>query len=213
MPSENTRSRYAKATIEDKALVLVMELVLKGWPEHKRSCPAPAKRFWSVRNDPTVANGLLIRKEAVVGPMSLQQEGLSQVHHGHFVKVKSIERAKWSVYWPGYVEQIRNMVPSCTECQENRVQNPAQPLYPVELPDHPFQKVGTDLFEFWSVQYLLAVDFYSKWACVVPLKSTTSVALIAEMERIFSDFGVSWVMISDNETQFASLKFSEYWDR
>ena len=53
---------------------------------------------------------------------------MTGVHDGHFGKVKSVQRAKSAVYWPGCDDQIRNMVASCSICQENRHRNPAQPL-------------------------------------------------------------------------------------
>ena len=68
--------------------------------------------------------------------------------------------------------------------------------------------VSADIFHFESVNYLLLVDSYSKWPCVVPLKSMTSAVLIEEMSRIFCDFGRPEE--SDNGTQFASAEFREY---
>ena len=40
-----------------------------------------------------------------------------------------------------------------------------------EMPDHPWQKVVTDLFE-WQ-QYLLVVDYYSRFIETAKLSSTT----------------------------------------
>jgi hypothetical protein len=111
------------------------------------------------------------------------------IHDGHFGETKSVLRAKSAVYWPGWEDQVKNMVASCAVCQENRCRNPKQPLYPVRLPDYAFQMVSADIFHFESVNYLLLVDLYSKWPCVVPLKSMTSVVLIEEMSRFFCDFG------------------------
>ena len=81
------------------------------------------------------------------------------------------------------------MVASCLVCQENRNRNPKLSLHPVRILDYAFQIVSADLFEFGRVKYILLVDSYSKWPCVVPLKSTTSSALIEEMSRFFCDFG------------------------
>lgn len=143
-------------------------------------------------------------------PHSLRHEVLNRIHHGHYGEVKCVERARASVYWPGYIDHIRNMVASCSLCQENRCQNPSQPLHPVDLPEYPFEKVGADLFEFQGIHYILLVDYYSKWPSVAPQKSITSAAVISETERIFSDFGVPSVFMSDNGTQFASAEFRSF---
>jgi hypothetical protein len=54
------------------------------------------------------------------------------------------------------------------------------------------------------------VDLYSKWPCVVPLKSMPSAVLIEEMSRFFCDFGRPEELESDNGTQFRSAEFREY---
>ena len=108
------------------------------------------------------------------------------------------------MYWSGYVEQVRNVVAAWTIRPENRHKNPVQPFRPVDLSDHPFEKMGIDLFEYSGINYFLAVDYYSKWPCVAPLKSLTTssarwpVGLLAEMDRIIADFGTPSLMISDN---------------
>jgi hypothetical protein len=132
------------------------------------------------------------------------------IHDGHFGETKSVLRAKSAVYWPGWEDQVKNMVASCAVCQENMCRNPKQPLYPVRLPDYAFQMVSADIFHFESVNYLLLVDSYCKWPCVVPLKSMTSSVLIEEMSRCFCDFGRPEELESDNGTQFASAEFREY---
>ena len=194
----------------DPTLQLVKGLLLRGWPEHKRQCPVPAKPFWTVRNDLSEVDGLLLYGERLVVPMSLRQEVMAGVHDGHFGEVKSVQRAKSAVYWPGCDDQIRNMVASCSICQENRHRNPAQPLYPVKLPIHPFQMVSADLFKFDGVNYLLVMDSYSKWPYAVRMNSTTASAVIAELGRIFSDFGVPEEFETDNGTQLECAEILEF---
>ena len=123
----------------------------RGWPEHKRNCPVPAKPYWNVRHDLSVAERLVLKGEAVLVPIQLRPEVLRRIHDGNFGEIKCVERAKSAVYWPGYVEEVRNAVAGCGTCQENRNKNPVQPLRPVDLPEHPFEKVGTDLFEFAGI--------------------------------------------------------------
>lgn len=58
--------------------------------------------------------------------------------------------------------------------------------------------------------YLLVVDAYSRWPCVVLLRSITSAAVISKMSRFFCDFGRPEELESDNGTQFASAEFREF---
>ena len=120
------------------------------------------------------------------------------------------KRAKLTVYWPRYIDQVTNLVEGCAKCQKNRHQNPGQPSYPVSIPDYPFQKVAADLYEIRGVHYLLVVDYFSKWPCAVPLKTITSASVITELKRFFIDFGVPEQLVSDNGKQFDSAEFRQF---
>ncbi|XP_045036658.1 uncharacterized protein K02A2.6 [Daphnia magna] len=208
--SVSTRKRYAEATALDPTLQLLKTVIQKGWPEKRAQCPAAVKPYWSVRSELSMVEGILLCGSRLVVPMSLRRETMEGIHDGHFGETKSVLRTKSAVYWPGWEDQVKNMVASCSVCQENRGRNPKLPLHPVRLPDYAFQLVSADLFEFERVNYILLVDAYSKWPCVVPLKSTTSSAIIEEMSRFFCDFGRPEELESDNGTQFSSAEFREY---
>lgn len=127
IPNVTTRSKFAEATAADPTLLLVKELLRRGWPEHKSQCPVAAKPFWSVRNNLAEADGLLLYGERLVVPVSLRRKVMTGIHDGHFGEVKCVLRARSAVYWPGCDDQIRNMVASCPTCQEHRHRNPAPP--------------------------------------------------------------------------------------
>ena len=141
--------------------------------------------------------------------MALRREVMEGVHDGHFGEIKSVLRARSAVYWPGCDDQIRNMVASCSTCQQNRHKNPSQPIYPVKLPVYPFQMLSADHFKFGGIDHLLVIDSYSKWPCATPLKNLTASNTVAEMERIFADFGTPEELMSDNAI-FGSAEFRSF---
>jgi hypothetical protein len=205
-----TQEKFIVATAADPTLQAVLSLVRKGWPEHRRDCNSATKLFWQHRSDLSECNGLLFKGEQIVVPVSLQSDVLRQIHSGHLGISKCIERAKLTVYWPRYIDQITNLVEGCDVCQEHRHQNPSQPSHPVPIPDYPFQKVGADLYEISGVHYLLAVDYFNKWPCAVSLKSITSAAVIAELKHFFIDFEVPEQLVSDKGKQFDSAEFRQF---
>ena len=71
-----------------------------------------------------------------------------------------------------------------------------------KLPDYPWQKVATDLFELKGVTYLLVVDNFSRFPEVAKLTTTTSASVISALKNIFSRHGIPEVLISDNGRQF-----------
>ncbi|XP_057380138.1 uncharacterized protein K02A2.6-like [Daphnia carinata] len=208
-----SQEKFVAATAADPTLIMVAGLVRKGWPEHKKNCHPAAKPFWLHRSDLSEYGGLLLKGEQVVVPVALQPEVLRQIHEGHLGISKCIERAKLTVYWPNYVDQITNMVEACNMCQDHRHQNSNQPCFPVAIPDYAFQKVATDLYEIAGVHYLLVIDYYSRWPCAAQLRGITSASVVEELKRIFVDFGFPEQLVSDNGKQFDSSEFRRFCNR
>ena len=61
-----------------------------------------------------------------------------------------------------------------------------KPLIPTPLPDYPWQMVGTDLFELKGQQYLVVVDYYSRYPECIKLSRTTSAQIITVLKAIFA---------------------------
>ena len=59
-----------------------------------------------------------------------------------------------------------------------------------EIPEGPWVEICSDIFIFRGQQYLLVVDYYSKWIEARPIQSQTSTNVIASLREIFSCFGV-----------------------
>ncbi len=65
IPEQTAKEKYVVATQADPTLQVVIGLVEKGWPEHKRYCPASAKPhwspYWSIRGDLSSSMDLLLK--------------------------------------------------------------------------------------------------------------------------------------------------------
>ena len=81
---------------------------------------------------------------------------------------------------------------------------------PSEFPDHPWQKVATDLFEFQKSQYLLVIDYCSRFIEIAKLSTTTSTSIITNLKSIFSRHGIPEIVRSDNGPQYSSEQFAEF---
>ena len=75
------------------------------------------------------------------------------------------------------MHQITQLVQNCRVCAKESRQG-KELLMTSELPKYPWQVVGTDLFELKKSNYLLVVDYFSKYPEVLQLTSTTSVRVI-----------------------------------
>jgi hypothetical protein len=160
-------------------------------------------------NDLSVKDGLLMKDSRIVIPENLRQEIMQQIHSGHQGLVKCKERARQSVWWPGITKDIEEFIRKCRVCCQ--FQKPQfQPLLGTTLPDTPWQKVGTDLFEWKQVNYILIVDYYSRFIEIAKLSSTTSESIINHMKSIFARHGIPREVISDNGPQYSSMMFKKF---
>ena len=127
------------------------------------------------------------------------------LHSGHQGIYKCKERARCSVWWPDIEEYIKR----CRVCCQ--FQWPwFEPLHLSELPDTPWHKVGTDLFEWKQLTYLLAVDYYSRFIEIAKLYSITSRGVIKHLKSILARHGIPQTVVSDNRPQYSSSEFAQF---
>ena len=136
-------------------------------------------------------------------------EMLERLHEGHLGLVKCRRRASQSVWWPGLGSQIEELIVNCSNCRQQE-HTRAEPLLPLELPIYQWQKVVTDLLEYKKGQYLVVVDYYSRYVELAKLNSLTSADIILHLKSIFARHGIPGYMISDNGPQYASKAFSAF---
>ena len=192
---------------QDNVCQLLVKYCRLGWPDRSQLTEA-TRPYFPVADELSVEEGLLLRGCRIVIPTSMRQDILERLHSGHQGIVKCHARARQSVWWPGLSGQLQELVTKCQVCTKERPQN-AEPLVPSELPELPFQRVGTDLFEWEKRTYLLVVDYYSRYIEIAPL-NRTAVDVIMHMKSIFARHGIPEVVMSDNGPQYACEAFEEF---
>ena len=98
----------------------------------------------------------------VVIPEVLQKEILHKLHGGHQGITCCRSRAQISVWWPGLTQQLKDFIQQCPECARDYQPN-KEPLIPSTLPDYPWQQVAADLFQLKGSEYLVIVDYFSRY--------------------------------------------------
>ena len=78
------------------------------------------------------------------------------------------------------------------------------------LPNHPWEKVASDLFELNGKTYLLVADYFSCYLEVQTLTTTTSASVIRALKAIFSRHGIPAVLMSDKGPQYSSQKMKDF---
>ncbi|KAI4905796.1 hypothetical protein NFI96_024894, partial [Prochilodus magdalenae] len=192
----------------DEILSQVKRYCNEGWPDRSKINRAYLP-YAQVEEELTVEDGLLLKGYRLVIPKALQTDILQKLHAGHQGIAKCLERAKQSVWWPGLSTQLQKVVKGCDTCAKER-DNPREPLLTSEFPDRPWAKVGADLFQWGDNQYLLVVDYFSRFIEVAKLTSTTSLAVVEHCKSIFARHGIPSEVMTDNGPQFASECFTKF---
>ena len=209
IPATERRMEEIRQHQEEDPIIRQLKVYCQnGWPE-RGATPGVLKPYRHVSAELTVEKGLLMRGSRVVIPASLRVEMLDKIHAAHQGITKCRERAKHSVWWPGLSRQLEETVKSCPECLKHSPLRP-EPLIPSQLPQLPWQKVGTDLFEWNKSTYLLVVDYYSRWIEVARLQKQTAPEVINHTRSIFARHGIPEIVVSDNGPQFSADLYATF---
>ena len=179
-----------------------------GWPP-KHQVKGKLKAYTPFTAELTIQKGLLMRNRRIVIPSLVQRDILDKLHCGHQGITKCRLRAQQSVWWPGLSKQLEELVTGCPTCSKERSQH-AEPLTPTQFPKLPWQKVASDLFTIKGVNYLLVIDYFSRYIEVAKLTQETSNAIITHLKSIFARHGIPQVVVTDNGPQYSSREFFQF---
>ena len=145
----------------------------------------------------------------------MQTKKLERIHYGHQGSDKCKLRAKTCVFWSGINSDIDKIVQQCAIYQELQEFQSAESLMRHEIPVRPWENVATDIFNPNRHNYLLIVDYYSKYPIICKLREFSSKEVIDIIKHIFTEQVVLERLISNNGPHFSSQQFKEFakgWD-
>ena len=194
--SDHQLAHFAEATKEDAIFSDLQQVFLSGWQDSKGQVPPNAQEFWNYRDEFTVAQGLIVKGQKIVVPSSLRGEMLEKLHEGHLGINKAIARAQDVLFWPRMSVEITEKIKNCPVCLENQPSQQPEPLKSHEIPPSPWAKVGTDILHKNGQNYLITVDYYSKWPEMTLLLSMTSTGVITALKSQFARYEVPSAVVS-----------------
>ena len=164
-------------------------MVKSGWPDTKNQVPVEARAYWTFRDEVVTVDGLLFKGTHLIVPRILTLDMLRQIYKSHLGIVKCQQRARDVLFWPGMSVHIHEMAANCSVCADYGKRQPSEPLKPTVPPKFPWEKIGSDLFEFRGEHFLVSVCYRSKFLEVTKMESTRSRAVVDELKRQFSVHG------------------------
>lgn len=210
LPASDKRLQEIKVRQEeDEVCRKLAEYCEDSWPDRHR-LPSAVKPYWPERDEISQVHGLLLKGSRIIIPSSMRLEMLDCIHSAHQGITKCRQRAKTSVWWPGLSKQVEDMVRSCRKCIEQQNPRP-EPMIPSAIPERPWQVIGTDLFYLKGIQYLLVVDYFSRYVEVSPLLSSqTSPEIVRALKSVFARHGIPETVRSDNGPQYDAAVFAKF---
>jgi hypothetical protein len=211
--SDKKLKEIIEAQEEDEVCKKVKQYCLEGWPD-KHMVPDAVKSYWRERGELTVVQSLIMKGTRILIPSCMRLNILDKIHEGHLGITKCRERAKQSVWWPGLSTQIQDMVQHCRTCAMHMVNKP-EPLFPTSFPERPWQALAIDFFKCENIDYLIVVDYFSRYVEICPMKKNkTATEVCRVLKSIFSRHGIPERVKSDNGPPFDSgeyLHFANEW--
>lgn len=208
--SESKLMQLQKETKNDCNLEQILNWHNTDWPKNdKNIVNKELKTLYKLKDLIHVKDNVIYYNNRILIPKQLRQEMLMIVHSGHAGVVKCKKRARKVLFWPGMSQDIQHFVLSCKSCEKFRPSNPKQSLMSHDIPDLPFHKIGMDICHFAGKDYLVVVDYYSKWIEVNSLKNKTADNVIKKLKSLFATHGIPKYIVSDN-MPFGSYTFTQF---
>lgn len=209
--SDEKIQEICEKTKMDNTLQIVIKYIQSGWPRYCKAVPDEVKGFFKVKDELHFLNGLVFKNNSIIIPKVLQNSMLKDIHVSHMGLEKTKNYVRDVIFWPGLYNDLKTFIETCEICQKFKPSNAREPLIPHEMPSHPWEKIGCDLFEFDKNIYLLLVDYYSRFFEVVKLNNSRSETIITHMKSIFSRQGIPALVISDRGPPFCSKDLQSFY--
>ena len=215
LPVSDVRlQQIIQAQGSDPVCFKLKEFILEGWPE-KYKISDSLKPYWNFRGELNLVQNVILKSVQILIPSAMRLDVLDKIHQGHQGIVKCRSRARQSVWWPGISREIQDMVQSCRICAGYKTNTP-EPLNPTGFPERPWQLVGIDFFHTKASDYLLIVDYYSRYIEVAGMnKGKRAPDVINTLKDVFARHGIPEEIRSDNGPPFDSSEFMHFakeWD-
>ena len=79
-----------------------------------------------------------------------------------------------------------------------------------EVPPHAWHTFGTDLFYWNKMDYIVVGDYFSKYLIVRKIPNSSIHLVLKELGMIFTEFGRSFVLKSNNGPCYTSREFHDF---
>ena len=166
------------------------------------------KMFYPVQHALTTFADLILLNDKIVIPKKLQEQIIALAHEGHQGIVRTKQRLRSKVWWPGINKMVESFIQKCHPCQVVSPSTPKIPITPTPLPRSSWIMLGCDLCgPFPTGEHLLVcVDYYSRYPDVEIVHKINANTIVSKLRKLFCRYGAPEVLVTDNGPQFISTE-------
>ena len=113
------------------------------------------------------------------------------------------------MYWPGMAKEIEEEIFKCSVCMKHQKSQHREPMMPHDIPDGRWQKIAMDIMTYHGHDFLVVVDYYSKYPEISQLPDKTAKSIITHTKSICGRHGIPEEIVSDN-MPFGSREFKDF---
>jgi hypothetical protein len=208
---DNRLAEIKEATQEDIITSALLTLCKNGWPPYKQDIPDCVKYYWNMKCEIHSEDGIYYFSVIICLCLKNLPFILNCLHETYLGMDKCKTKARTLFYWPKMSDDIEKIISSCAICAKLKRNNQRKSLIPHAVPKRPWSKIGADIFTVGGKDYIVIVDYFSKFPEVLILNSKTAKEVIEILKSIFSRHGIPDVFMSDN-MPFASFEMKQFAD-
>lgn len=96
--SSERLAQLQKVTEQDTVLQTLKTTVLVGLPEQKSQVPIPIRDYWNYREEISLHNGILFKRQRIIIPKTIRPEIIARSHSSHLGIESCLRKARDSVF-------------------------------------------------------------------------------------------------------------------
>jgi len=163
-----------KSTAAKDRAMLLKNTIYNGWSGYRKQCPKELWDYWNTKCDLVLEDSLTLQGDSVVVPESLWTQVFEATLSGHQGETKWLLLAMKSVFLPGISGDIRQMVKDCELYNKYQQAQPKLPAMQPNLPTRLWEKLGSDIFQFYGANCLIIVDYNSRFPTITLLDDASA---------------------------------------
>lgn len=92
-------------------------------------------------------------------PKTLRKHMLQALHSSHQGTESTLRRARETIHWPNMKSDIKDFISKCDKYASFSTRRQKETLIILDVPDRPWAKISTDLFDLDRKKYMVTVDY------------------------------------------------------